>query len=252
MTTDNSLPTPPSASASTSATPTPASAGVAPAASTSQTADPAAAAEQPPNATATAPGATGTGAATSQQQQQQQSQSQPQSQPPPPTPAETLTTLLGQIAASNSAASLASTLLNFLPSPEARETVFVSMTDAGADPLEALDAAQHTIGVLFVLCVSHPLSIFLFLFLCENGRCGELCARYRRIAFFSFSFFFAGCVSLSARAILSLPDGYLVPLRYSRQVCTSYVHDEHGTCSPVWIYPELLPELQSRRCAPRA
>jgi len=197
MTTDNSLPTPPSASAS--ATPTPASAGVAAAASTSQTADPtsatasAAAAGQPPNATATAPGATGTGAATSQQQQQQQLQSQPQSQPPPPRPAETLTTLLGQIVASNSAVSVASTLLNFLPSPEARETVFVSTTDAGADPLEALDAAQHTIGVLFILCVSHPLSISMFLYSAKTGDAGSwgIPSKY----FLSFLFLFCGmCV----------------------------------------------------------
>jgi hypothetical protein len=55
-------------------------------------------------------------------------------------------------------------------------------------------------------------SIYFFVFvLCEKGRCGELGARYRRNAFFSFYFVFAGCVRLSARAILSLPDGYLVP-----------------------------------------
>lgn len=78
-------------------------------------------------------------------------------------------------------------LLNFLPSPEAREAVFVSTTSADADPLETLDAAQHTIGVLFILCVSHPLSLlFLVFVLCENGSCGELGAS-ECFLFFLFS-----------------------------------------------------------------
>ena len=162
MSTDNSLPTPPSASAS--ATPTPASTSATAAASSSQTADAAAAANsaaastpaaggQPADATATANGSTGSGTAAAQQQSQQQ--------PPPPTPAEILEMVLQQIVSSNGGPALANALLNFLPNAEAREIVFASRTPEGADPLEALDMAQHTIGILFILCVfSSP---FLFL-----------------------------------------------------------------------------------------
>jgi hypothetical protein len=72
--------------------------------------------------------------------------------------------VLQQIVSSNSGTALASALLNFLPTPEARDAVLVSTTTAGADPLEALDAAQHTIGILFILCVPPP-SLFFFFFL---------------------------------------------------------------------------------------
>ena len=161
MSTDNSLPTPPSASAS--ATPTLASTSATAAASSSQTADAAAANSaaastpaaggQPADATATANGSTGSGTAAAQQQSQQQ--------PPPPTPAEILETVLQQVVSSNGGPALANALLNFLPNAEAREIVFASRTPEGADPLEALDMAQHTIGILFILCVfSSP---FLFL-----------------------------------------------------------------------------------------
>ena len=157
MATDNSLPTPPSTSASATPIPAPTNAAATP--SSSQTADPAApaataaAATTPPAAgqpaDATASGATESGTAATQQQSQQQSQQQP----PPPTPAEMLETVLQQIASSNSGPALVNALLNFLPNPEARENVFASTTSAGADPLEALDVAQHTIGILFILCV---------------------------------------------------------------------------------------------------
>ncbi|KAI0000680.1 hypothetical protein BJV74DRAFT_766655 [Russula compacta] len=62
-----------------------------------------------------------------------------------------LETLLQQIVSSNGGPALAGTLLNSLNTAEAREVVLASTTPAGADPLEALDAAQHTIGVLFIL-----------------------------------------------------------------------------------------------------
>ena len=135
MTTDNPLPTPPSASASASATPAPAAAAAA-AASASQTTDPAAAAP-------TAPGQPAPAAAQQQQQQQQQQ----------PSPAEVMELLLQQIVVSNNEAALATTLLNSLGTPDARESILASVTPAGEDPLDALDAARHTIGVLFILCV---------------------------------------------------------------------------------------------------
>ena len=135
MTTDNPLPTPPSASASASATPAPAPAAAA-AASASQTTDPAAAAP-------TAPGQPAPAAAQQQQQQQQQQ----------PSPAEVMELLLQQIVVSNNEAALATTLLNSLGTPDARESILASVTPAGEDPLDALDAARHTIGVLFILCV---------------------------------------------------------------------------------------------------
>lgn len=134
MTTDNPLPTPPSASASASATPAPAPAAAA-AASASQTTDPAAAA---------APTAPGQPAPATAQQQQQQQQ---------PSPAEVMELLLQQIVVSNNEAALATTLLNSLGTPDARESILASVTPAGEDPLDALDAARHTIGVLFILCV---------------------------------------------------------------------------------------------------
>lgn len=118
----DSLPTPPA-----SITPTPAAAT---AASGSQTADaPSAAAvgglPVPPAPT------TGTQAA--------------------PTPAEMLESLLQQIVTSNSPPALAGTLRNAVGTHEAREEVLAGTTSAGADPLEALDVAQHTIGALFIL-----------------------------------------------------------------------------------------------------
>ncbi|KAH9059563.1 hypothetical protein EDB87DRAFT_1621629 [Lactarius vividus] len=69
----------------------------------------------------------------------------------PPTHAESLEGLLQQIVASNSPSALAATLRNAAGSPEAREEVLVSTTSTGADPLEALDVAQHTIGALYIL-----------------------------------------------------------------------------------------------------
>jgi hypothetical protein len=176
MSTDNSLPTPPSASAS--ATPTPASTSATAAASSSQTADSAAAAGansaaastpaaagQPADATATANGATGSGTAAAQQQSQQQ--------PPPPTPAEILETVLQQIVSSNGGPALANVLLNFLPNAEAREIIFASTTPEGADPLEALDMAQHTIGILFILCVFFTFLVSLGIYVrdCSSYRC---------------------------------------------------------------------------------
>ncbi|KAF8267165.1 hypothetical protein EI94DRAFT_1582498 [Lactarius quietus] len=62
-----------------------------------------------------------------------------------------LESLLQQIMASNSLSALAGTLRNAVGTAEAREEVFVSMTSTGADPLEALDVVQHTIGALFIL-----------------------------------------------------------------------------------------------------
>jgi len=202
MATENSLPTPPSASAS--ATPIPASTSAPAAASSSQTADPAAtattsaAAATPPPAAgqpadATASGATGSGTAATQQQSQQSQQ-----QPPPPTPAEMLETVLQQIVSSNGGPALANALLNFLPNPEAREIVFVSTTPAGADPLEALDMAQHTIGILFILCVF-------------------------------FAFFSNICLRLFYLSLLNV-----VPPS-SRQVSPSNIHDDDCTCSAVRI-----------------
>ena len=134
MTANNPLPTP---SASASATPSSGSAATA-AASASQTTDPAAAAAA---AGQPAPGA----------QQQQQ-----------PSPAEAIEILVQQILASNNDAALAGTLLNSLGTPEARESILASVTPAGADPLDALDAARHTIGILFILCVLLFLSFTFF------------------------------------------------------------------------------------------
>jgi COP9 signalosome complex subunit 3 len=68
-----------------------------------------------------------------------------------PTQAETLESLLQQIVASSNPSALAGTLRNAVGTPEAREEVLASTMSAGADPLEALDAAQHTIGALFIL-----------------------------------------------------------------------------------------------------
>jgi hypothetical protein len=147
MTTDNPLPTPPSASASATPAPAPtATAAASASASASQTTDPVAA--------AAAPAAAGQPTPAAQQQQQQQQ----------PSPAEAIETLLQQIVASNNEAELATTLLNSLGTPETRESILASVTPSGADPLDALDAARHTIGVLFILCVvvslllSSPLS----------------------------------------------------------------------------------------------
>jgi hypothetical protein len=70
-----------------------------------------------------------------------------------PTQAETLESLLQQIVASSNPSALAGTLRNAVGTPEAREEVLASTMSAGADPLEALDAAQHTIGALFILYV---------------------------------------------------------------------------------------------------
>ncbi|KAH9038519.1 hypothetical protein EDB85DRAFT_1932770 [Lactarius pseudohatsudake] len=122
----DSLPTPPSATL----TPTPAAA----AASSSQSATDALtpAAGLPPVPTATAAATAGTPTA-------------------PLTHAETLEGLLQQIVASNSPSALAGTLRNAVGTPEAREEVLVSTTSTGADPLEALDVAQHTIGALYIL-----------------------------------------------------------------------------------------------------
>ena len=118
----DSLPTPPP-----SITPTPAAT-----ASGSQAADapsaPAAGVPVPPAA------ATGTQAA-------------------PPTQAEMLESLLQQIVTSNSPAALAGTLRNVVGTPEAREEVLAGTTSTGADPLEALDVVQHSIGALFILYV---------------------------------------------------------------------------------------------------
>lgn len=129
----DSLPTPPSGH-----TPTPAAATAAAAASGSQSAADAPSLPVPvPPATATA--ATATGAP-----------------PAPPTLAETLESLLQQIVASNSPSALVATLRNAVGTSEAREEVLVSTTSTGADPLEALDVAQHTIGALFILYVGPP------------------------------------------------------------------------------------------------
>ncbi|KAI0263007.1 hypothetical protein BC834DRAFT_888631 [Gloeopeniophorella convolvens] len=67
-----------------------------------------------------------------------------------PTPAETLAGLVQQIAASNSPLALVATLRGCAATSEAREAILASTTPAG-DPLDVLDAAQHTAGVLFLL-----------------------------------------------------------------------------------------------------
>jgi len=144
MTSDNPLPTPPSASASASATPTPASSAAV--ASGSQTADPAA-------GTGADPAATGQQTSPAAQQQQQQQQQQQ------PSPAEVIEALLQQVLASNDDAALAGTLLNSLGTSDLRESILSSLTPAAADPLDALDAARHTIGCLFILCVLVSLSL---------------------------------------------------------------------------------------------
>lgn len=134
MTTDDPLPTPPSSSASGAA-----------AASGSQTTDSVAA----PSPSAT----TGQQTAPAAQQQQQQQQAQP-------SPAEAIEALLQQILTSNNEATLAGTLLNSLGTLDRRESILSSLTPAGTDPLEALEAAQHTIGSLFILCVLVSSSLF--------------------------------------------------------------------------------------------
>lgn len=111
----DSLPTPPSV------TPTPAAAAAA--ASSSQPAD-------PPSPALAAPGAQ-----------------------PALTQAEMLESLLQQILASNSPSALAGTLRNAMGTSEAREEGLANTTSAGADPLEALDVVQHTVGALFILYV---------------------------------------------------------------------------------------------------
>ena len=163
MTTDNPLPTPPSASTSTSG---------AAAASGSQTTDPIAAAS---------PTATATGQQTAPAAQQQQQQQQQQAQP---SPAEAIEALLQQIVASNNDAALAGTLLNSLGTPDARESILSSLTPAGEDPLDALDAAQHTIGSLFILCVLVS-SLLLLPAICFSWMCLYFCWR-----FFCFEFLF--------------------------------------------------------------
>ena len=160
MTANNPLPTP---SASATATPTPASAA---AASASQ-ADPATAA---------------TGQAAQQQQQ--------------PSPAEAIETLLQQIQASNNEATLAGMLLNSLGTPDTRESVLASLTSAGTDPLDALDAARHTLGVLFILCVVLLLSSTFFRPLSLLRRVlprfciGMRCAPAANMLFYCFAPFF--------------------------------------------------------------
>jgi hypothetical protein len=173
MTNDDPLPTPPSSSASGAA-----------AASGSQTTDSVAAAS---------PTATGQQIAPVVQQQQQQQQQQQA----PPSPAEAIEALLQQILASNNEAALAGTLLNSLGTPDTRESILSSLTPAGADPLEALDAAQHTIGSLFILCVlvsslllSPPLPPALpgiASLLCWNAVCAET----------SICFSFHACVAVT-------------------------------------------------------
>jgi hypothetical protein len=129
MTTDDPLPTPPSSSASGAAT-----------ASGSQTTDSVAAA---------APTATGEQTTPEAQQQQQQQQQQQA----PPSPAEAIEAVLQQILASDNEAALAGTLLNSLGSSDTRESTLSSLTSAGADPLEPLEAARHTVGSLFIMYV---------------------------------------------------------------------------------------------------
>ena len=243
MTTDNPLPTPPSAS--TSATPVSAPAS-ATAASASQTTDPAVA----------APTAPGQPASAAQQQQQQQQQQQP-------SPAEVIELLLQQIVASNNEAALATTLLNSLGTPDARESILASVTPAGEDPLDALDAARHTIGVLFILCVV----VFFFFFSYVSlslSFLGPHCTLLLR--------WNAGCAQSNGVADLFMPCSFLVvyllivwflfffffgsiwvssALPTLRQVCTSRVHNnDDRTCSLVRIHPELLPEFKSRSGAP--
>ena len=204
MTTDNPLPTPPSASASASA-----STSGAGAASGSQTTDSVAAAA--PNATVqqTAPAA---------QQQQQQAQ---------PSPAEAIEVLLQQILASNNEATLAGTLLNSLGTPDTRESILSSLMPSGADPLEALEAAQHTIGSLFILCVLvssfHPHSYAppaIASHLCWNAVCtGHRSAFHVLLAPFLFVILTWRCPGRSARLSSTSMSAPAVPFAYIQNFC---------------------------------
>ena len=184
MTADDPLPTPPSSSASGAA-----------AASGSQTTDPGAA----PSPTATTGQQT---APAAQQQQQQQAQ---------PSPAEAIEALLQQILASNNEAALAGTLLNSLGSPDTRESILSSLTPAGTDPLEALEAAQHTIGSLFILCVlvsslllSPPLSRALPGIALECGVRRNIALLFMDVVYCwqPFFFFFGSLLSASRVGLL--------------------------------------------------
>jgi hypothetical protein len=115
--------------------------------------------------------------ASQQQQQQQQQQAQP-------SPAEAIEALLQQILASNNEAALAGTLLNSLGTPDTRESILSSLTPTGADPLEVLDAAQHTIGGLFILYVLVSSLPGIAPLSCRNAVCAET----------SICFSFHGCV----------------------------------------------------------
>jgi len=186
MTTDNPLPTPPSASAS--GIPTPASEAAA--ASGSQATDPVVAAAPPPSGQQTAPAA-------QQQQQQQQQQA-------PPSPAEAIEVLLQQILASNDEAALAGTLLNSLGSSDTRESILSSLTPAGADPLDSLDAARHTIGSLCILCVlvsslllSPPFPRYCLSLLCWNAVCAEPRFTFHGFVFLLASFPFCRYLALA-------------------------------------------------------
>ena len=169
----DSLPTPPP-----SITPTPAAT-----ASGSQAADapsaPAAGVPVPPAA------ATGTPAA-------------------PPTQAEMLESLLQQIVTSNSPAALAGTLRNVVGTPEAREEVLAGTTSTGADPLEALDVVQHSIGALFILYVC-PLS--------------------------------TPPLSVARTCVTAVVDTDVL------QVCTSYDRVNDRACSAVRVHRTLLPAI---------
>jgi hypothetical protein len=143
----DSLPTPPA-----SVTPTPAAAA---AASGSQTTD-------APSAAVGALPVPPTAAAGTQ---------------PAPTQAEMLESLLQQIVTSNSPPALASTLRNAVGTAEAREEVLAGLTSAGADPLEALDVAQHTIGALFILYVDPSVSLTSLLPPFRRSSLGRTCAR---------------------------------------------------------------------------
>ena len=169
----DSLPTPPP-----SITPTPAAT-----ASGSQAADapsaPAAGVPVPPAA------ATGTPAA-------------------PPTQAEMLESLLQQIVTSNSPAALAGTLRNVVGTPEAREEVLAGTTSTGADPLEALDVVQHSIGALFILYVC-PLS--------------------------------TPSLSVARTCVTAVVDTDVL------QVCTSYDRVSDRACSAVRVHRTLLPAI---------
>ena len=185
MTTDDPLPTPPSSSASGAA-----------AASGSQTTDSVAA----PSPSAT----TGQQTAPAAQQQQQQQQAQP-------SPAEAIEALLQQILTSNNEATLAGTLLNSLGTLDRRESILSSLTPAGTDPLEALEAAQHTIGSLFILCVLVSSSLLslplppalpgITSLLCWNAVCADT-----SIAFHGCGLLLARFWSLLSASRVGLPD----------------------------------------------